>query len=49
MYLLCCVMFLLSITSMGDNENYHFTAVDKKVKFDITADACRKIMNSIQQ
>lgn len=45
----CGVMFVLTITEKGDNEMYHIEATDTKVKFDITADVCKKIKNSIQQ
>lgn len=32
----CGVMFVLTITGEGEDEKYHFKAVDKKVKFDLS-------------
>ena len=46
---ICGVMFLLNITGEEDNEMYHFDAIDAKAKFDLAADDCKRIKNSIQQ
>lgn len=44
----CGVMFILTITGEGDNEKYIFTAVDKKVKFDLSVKDCEHIKKSIE-
>lgn len=44
----CGVMFLLNITGEGDNEKYHFVAVDKKAKFDLSVSDCKQLIQSIQ-
>lgn len=43
----CGVMFLLNITGEGDSEKYHFTAVDKKGKFDLSVSDCKQLKQSI--
>lgn len=43
----CGVMFLLNITGESDNENYHFVAVDKKVKFKLSVKDCNELKESI--
>ena len=42
-------MFLLTITGEGENVKYHFEAVDKKVKFDLTAKDCESIKKNLQE
>lgn len=44
----CGVMFLLNITGEGDNEMYHFDAVDKKGEFSLSVRECEHFKNSIQ-
>lgn len=45
----CGVMFLLDITGEGNNEEYHFTAVDKKGKFDLTKEDIISLKNTIEK
>ena len=42
-------MFLLDITGEGNNEEYHFTAVDKKGKFDLTKEDIISLKNTIEK
>ena len=44
----CGVMFLLNITGEGVNEKYHFEAVDKKAKFDLSVSDCKQLIQSIE-
>ena len=44
----CGVMFLLNITGEGDNEKYHFIAVDKKGKFELSVKDCLLLKKSIE-
>lgn len=44
----CGEIFLLNITGKGDNEKYHFDAIDKKVKFSLTVEYCRLLKSKIQ-
>lgn len=43
----CGVMFLLNITGEGNSDKYHFTAVDKKGKFDLSVNDCKQLRQSI--
>ena len=43
----CGVMFLLNITGEGNSEKYHFTAVDKKGKFDLSVSDCKQLKQLI--
>ncbi len=42
------VCFQLTITGEGENEKYHFDAVDKTVKFDLSAKDCLQFKKSIE-
>lgn len=44
----CGVMFTLNITGERDSEKYHFTGVDKKVKFDLTTKDCEAFKSELQ-
>ena len=44
----CGVMFRLDITGEGENERYHFEAVDQKVKFDLSVKDCLQLKKSIE-
>lgn len=44
----CGVMFLLNITGEGENEKYHFDAVDKTVKFDLSAKDYLQLKKSLE-
>ena len=41
-------MFLLNITGEGENEKYHFDAVDKTVKFDLSAKDYLQLKKSLE-
>ena len=41
------VFFQLTITEEGENEKYHFVAVDSKGKFDLSAIDCEQLKKSI--
>ncbi len=43
----CGVMFLLNITGEGDNETFHFAALDKKRKFELSVIHCKQLKHSI--
>ena len=43
----CGVMFLLNITGEGNSEKCHFTAVDKKGKFDLSVSDCKQLKQLI--
>ena len=43
----CGVMFILNITGEGDNEKYHFIAVDKKGKFELSVKDCLQFKKNL--